>query len=73
MLIRKFPIDNTFQLNSVAEYGAGISSHDDYLEILSFRKKHRVGLKVVGEGQYYSEKKCAGIGCENDPNRDQVS
>ena len=34
----------------MAEYGAGISSHDDYLEILSFRKKHRVGLKVVGEG-----------------------
>ncbi len=51
MLIRKnLPIDNTFQLNSVAEYGAGISSHDDYLEILSFGKKHRVGLKVVGEG-----------------------
>ena len=34
----------------MAEYGAGISSHDDYLEILSFRKKHRIGLKVVGEG-----------------------
>ncbi len=34
----------------MAEYGAGISSHDDYLEILSFKKKHRVGLKVVGEG-----------------------
>ena len=34
----------------MAEYGAGISSHDDYLEILSFRKKHRVGLAVVGEG-----------------------
>ena len=34
----------------MAEYGAGIASHDDYLEILSFRKKHRVGLKVVGEG-----------------------
>ncbi len=34
----------------MAEYGAGISSHDDYLEVLSFRKKHRVGLKVVGEG-----------------------
>ena len=34
----------------MAEYGAKISSHDDYLEILSFRKKHRVGLKVVGEG-----------------------
>ena len=34
----------------MAEYGAGISSHDDYLEILSFRKKHCVGLKVVGEG-----------------------
>jgi UDP-N-acetylmuramate dehydrogenase len=51
LLIRKdLPIVNTFQLNSLAEYGAGISSHDDYLEILSFRKKHRVGLKVVGEG-----------------------
>ena len=34
----------------MAEYGAEISSHDDYLEILSFRKKHGVGLKVVGEG-----------------------
>ena len=34
----------------MAEYGAEISSHDDYLEILSLRKKHRVGLKVVGEG-----------------------
>ena len=34
----------------MAEYGAGISSHADYLEILSFRKKHRIGLKVVGEG-----------------------
>jgi len=34
----------------VAEYGAEISSHDDYLEILSFKKKHHVGLKVIGEG-----------------------
>ena len=34
----------------MAEYGSEISSHEDYLEILSFRKKHRVGLKVVGEG-----------------------
>jgi UDP-N-acetylmuramate dehydrogenase len=50
LILKNLPIDNTFQLNSVAEYGAGISSHDDYLEILSFRKKHRVGLKVVGEG-----------------------
>ncbi len=51
MLIQKnLPIENTFQLNSVAEYGAEICSHDDYLEILSFRKKHGVGLKVVGEG-----------------------
>ena len=34
----------------MAEYGSEISSHDDYLEILSFKKNHRVGLKVVGEG-----------------------
>ena len=50
MIQKNLPIENTFQLNSVAEYGAEISSHDDYLEILSFRKKHGVGLKVVGEG-----------------------
>ena len=51
MLIQKnLPIENTFQLKSVAEYGAGISSHEDYLEILSFRKQHRIGLRVVGEG-----------------------
>ena len=50
MIRENLPIDNTFQLDSVAEYGAGISSHDDYLEILSFREKHRVGLTVVGEG-----------------------
>ena len=34
----------------MAEYGAGISSHDEYLEILSFRKQHRIELKMVGEG-----------------------
>ena len=34
----------------MAEYGSEISSYDDYLEVLSFKKKHRVGLKVVGEG-----------------------
>ena len=51
MLIQKnLPIENTYQLNSLAEYGAEIFSYDDYLEIISFRRKHGVGLTVVGEG-----------------------
>ena len=50
MILKNLPIENTFQLNSVAEYGAGISSHEEYLEILSFRKQHRIELKMVGEG-----------------------
>ena len=50
MILKNRPIENTFQLNSVAEYGSEISSYDDYLEVLSFKKKHQVGLKVVGEG-----------------------
>ena len=50
LILKNLPIENTFQLNSVAEYGAGISSHDEYLEILSFRKQHRIELKMVGEG-----------------------
>ena len=50
MIRKNLPIDNTFQLNSLAEYGARIFSHDEYLEILSFRKQHRIGLKMVGEG-----------------------
>ena len=50
MILKNLPIENTFQLSSAAEYGAGISSHDEYLEILSFRKQHRIELKMVGEG-----------------------
>ncbi len=50
LILKNLPIENTFQLDSVAEYGAGICSRDDYQEILTFRKQHRIGLKMVGEG-----------------------